>query len=78
MRQRNIPLKRFVKKSPMKVDKKSIVSTAVELAKPLAKGVTKAGLGAVGAMLDATTTSKTDQPQYHGGPKPLGNLSDMK
>ena len=78
MRQRNQPLRKFAKKSPMKVDKKSIASTAVELVKPLAKGVTKAGLGAVGAMLDATTTSTKDQPQYHGGPKPLGDIRDMK
>ena len=62
---RNSPLRAFAKKSPMRGGG---VSTAIEIVKPLVGGVAKKALGLVGAFIDPTTTSTTDQPKYHGGP----------
>jgi len=68
---RNAPLKGLMKKSPMRVDKKTVASTVVEVGKTFAKNLTKKALGVVGAFIDPVTTSKTDQPGTgkHGGKK---------
>jgi len=75
---RNVPLKGFIKKSPMKVDAKGVAKTAVKIAKPLVKGAAKRALGVAGLFLSPASSSKTDQPgkSGHGG-KATGSLFDI-
>ena len=63
----------------MRVDKKNVAEAVVATGKTFLKGITKKALGAVGAFINPTTTSNTDQPGTgkHGGKK-VKSLRNMR